>query len=105
MAGQTPNSRKVPITKTDILGKETDGNFRVIASGTHTWAGGAATSDHIPVPGVLATDLVLATLTLRNATQYLVLAAKDPNNDRVTVTLSANGQNDTCKIDYLVLRF
>jgi hypothetical protein len=80
------------------------GSFKVVAAGIHTWAGGAATTDSIAVTGLLATDIVLATLVLRNSTQTLVLAANDAANDQIDLTLSANGQDDTCKVAYAVLR-
>lgn len=76
----------------------------IYAAGIHTWAGGAATTDSIAVTGLLATDIVLATLVLANSTQQLVKAVNDADNDQIDLTLSANGQNDTCKISYLVLR-
>jgi hypothetical protein len=78
--------------------------FKVIASGIHTWAGGAAAVDSIAVAGLEATDVVIATLTARAAAETLVMAANDGGNDQIDLTLSANGTNGTTKVTYLVLR-
>lgn len=85
------------------LGRE---NFdgRVFATGIHEWAGGTATTDSIAVTGLLATDIVLCTLTARAATETLVLAVNDAANDQIDLTLSANGTNATTKVNYVVLR-
>lgn len=76
----------------------------VFATGTHSWAGGAATTDSIAVTGLLSTDLVLCTLTARASTETLVLAVNDHANDQIDLTLSANGTNTTTKIAYVVIR-
>lgn len=79
-------------------------NFRVVAAGIHTWAGGVATTDSIAVAGLLATDIVLCTLIQRSGAQTLVMAANDAGNDQIDLTLSANGANGGEKIAYAVLR-
>ncbi len=76
----------------------------LVASGTHAWAGGAATTDSIPVPGLLATDTVLVTLAGRSAAETLAMAVNDHANDQIDLTLSANGANGTTLISYLVIR-
>jgi len=80
------------------------GKPQIVAMGIHAWAGGAAATDSIAVPGLLATDIVLATLIARAAAETLVLAANDAGNDQIDLTLSANGTNATTKISYAVLR-
>lgn len=77
---------------------------RVIASGIHAWAGGAATTDSIAVPGLEATDIVQANLVARASTETLVMAANDAGNDQIDLTLSANGTDTTTKVAYSVLR-
>jgi hypothetical protein len=86
------------------LGSEPGADKRVIAAGIHTWAGGAAVSDSISVPGLEATDIVLVTLTARASTETLVMAVNDAANDQIDLTLGANGTNGTTKLNYLVLR-
>jgi hypothetical protein len=76
----------------------------ILATGTHSWAGGAATTDSIPVAGLLSTDVVLCTLTARAATETLVLAVNDHANDQIDLTLSANGTNNTTRVAFLVIR-
>jgi hypothetical protein len=78
--------------------------FKVVAAGIHEWGGGVATTDSIPVAGLLATDVVVATLVERNATQTLVLAASDADDEEIDLTLSANGADGLVKISYAVLR-
>lgn len=75
---------------------------KVIFFGTHTWAGGAATTDAKAIAGLLSTDVVTATLRARGASETLVLAV--PTADTLTFTLSANGANGSTKIDYAVHR-
>jgi len=77
---------------------------RVIAGGTHVWAGGSATADSITVTGLAATDVVQATLVARASTETLVMAAKDVANGQIDLTLSANGTDGETLVDYLVLR-
>ena len=79
-------------------------SFRIIAAGIHTWAGGVATTDSITVVGLEATDIVIASLVLRSATQTLVTSVNDAGNDQIDLTLSANGANGGEKIAYAVLR-
>lgn len=79
-------------------------SLKVVAAGIHDWAGGTATTDSIAVTGLLATDIVLATLVARAATETLVLAVNDAGNDQIDLTLSANGTNTTTKVCYAVLR-
>lgn len=79
-------------------------SFRIVAAGIHTWAGGVATTDSINVAGLVATDIVLATLVQRSASQTLVVSLNDEANDQIDLTLSANGANGGEKIAYAVLR-
>lgn len=76
----------------------------IIATGIHTWAGGAATSDSIAVSGLEATDIIHVNLIARASTETLVLAANDAGNDQIDLTLSANGTNGTTKLSYTVIR-
>lgn len=73
-----------------------------IFAGTHSWAGGSATTDAKTLTGLLATDVVVCTLRARASTETLVLAV--PTSDTLTFTLGANGTNTTTKIDYAVFR-
>lgn len=75
-----------------------------VASGIHDWAGGAAATDSIEVVGLLATDIVIATLVARAGAETLVMAANDAGNDQIDLTLSANGTDGTTKVAYTVLR-
>lgn len=75
-----------------------------VAAGIHDWAGGAATTDSIPVAGLLATDVVVCSLAARASTETLVLAVNDAANDQIDLTLSANGTNTTTKVAYVVMR-
>jgi hypothetical protein len=76
---------------------------KLVGAVRHVWAGGAAATDDVTVPGVAATDVIVATLNARNSTQTLILAERQAA-DTVRVTLSANGQDDTCIISVLVFR-
>ena len=76
----------------------------IVASGLKAWAGGTGTTDTISVPGLLATDIVLASLTLKSGTQYLVSALANVANSTIDLTLSAAGANTTCATSYVVLR-
>lgn len=78
--------------------------FEVVAAGIHSWGGGAATTDSIPVVGLLATDIIQVTLIARATTETLVLAVNDAANDQIDITLSANGTDVTTKLSYTVLR-
>lgn len=77
---------------------------RILQQGIHTWAGGAAATDSIAVAGLLATDIVIVTLSARASTETLVLAVNDHANDQIDLTLSANGTNGTTKLSYVVFR-
>ena len=68
------------------------------------WAGGAATTDSIPVVGLLATDVVLVTLTKKSGTQYLLSAANNAAADSIDIILNAVGANTTNELSYAVLR-
>lgn len=76
----------------------------VFACGVHVWAGGAATTDSIPVVGLLATDVVLVTLTKKSGTQYLLSAANNAAADTIDIILNAVGANTTNELSYAVLR-
>lgn len=78
--------------------------FEIFAAGIHDWDGGAATTDSIPVVGLLATDIIQTTLVARNATENLILSVNDFTNDQIDLTLSANGTDATTKISYVVIR-
>jgi hypothetical protein len=82
----------------------TGSTHKVIASGIHAWAGGAAATDSIAVAGLEATDVVQATLVAQGAAETLVKAVNDAANDQIDLTLSANGTNGTTKVCYTVLR-
>lgn len=82
----------------------TGNSFKVVAAGIYVWAGGVATTDSISVPGLLPTDIVLATLVQRSATQQLAVSVNDEANDQIDLTLSAAGANGGEKIAYAVLR-
>lgn len=77
---------------------------KVVAAGIHTWAGGADTTDSIPVVGLLDTDVVICTLVARASTETLALAVNDAANDQIDLTLGANGTDGTTKVSYIVLR-
>jgi hypothetical protein len=82
----------------------TGSTHKVIASGIHAWAGGAAATDSIAVVGLEATDVGVATLVARAGAEVLVMAANDAGNDQIDLTLSANGTDGTTKVAYSVLR-
>jgi len=110
----------VAVAASRIIGRKASGNLGaltpaevnailgsshiVVASGIHDWAGGTAATDSIAVVGLLATDIVVATLVARAATETLVMAANDAGNDQIDLTLSANGTDSTTKVAYTVLR-
>lgn len=79
------------------------GGLRVIAAGVYVWVG-AGTTGSISVPGLLPTDIVLATLVQRSGTQQLAVSVNDDVNDEIDLTLSAAGANGGEKIAYAVLR-
>jgi hypothetical protein len=79
-------------------------NYTVVQAGVHAWAGGAATTDSISVPGIKAGDIIECTLVDRASTETLVLAKHDVANGQIDLTLSANGTNATTKIAYKVSR-
>ena len=79
------------------------------AGGTYVWRSGVynwpdtGTTNSVSVIGLLATDLVFAVLTERDATQTLVLVANDFANDEIDLTLSAAGSTD-CVVTWQVMR-
>lgn len=80
----------------------------LVASGVHTWAGGAATTDSIDTSGfpgsILATDTILATIVAQAGSETTVVAEADAGNDQIDLTLDANGTDTTTKIAYQVWR-
>ena len=108
----------VAVAWESLLGSNTDAQIRVlylrptdaaatqsvVAAGVRTWAGGAATTDSVSVPGLLAGDVVTATLVARAGSETLVLTTADAVADTLTFLLSANGTNGTTKIAYQVSR-
>ena len=76
--------------------------YYIFAAGRHSWTG-TGTTNSISVTGLLANDLIIATLTARNAGQHLYLAANDHANDQIDITLSGAGSTDV-RVDYQVLR-
>lgn len=102
LAAQTLPS--VLVDNTGAPAADLDVDRTVLQAGIHTWAGGAATTDSITVTGILATDVIVATLVARNATETLVLAAHDVANGQIDLTLSANGADGTTLISYVVFR-
>ena len=79
-------------------------NITVVATGVHVWAGGSDATDSISVVGLLATDVVLVTLTKKSGTQYLLSAVNNAAADTIDVVLSAAGANGTEELSYAVLR-
>lgn len=74
----------------------------VYAAGIYAWNGGAATTGSKTITGLLATDVVVATLHSQGAAETLVKAAAA--SGQINFTLSANGTDTTTKINYTVLR-
>jgi hypothetical protein len=72
----------------------------VFAAGTHTWAGGADTTDSIAIAGLLATDVILVT----SATGPAVVSAVKGSGAAIDVTLATAGTDGTTKLNYGVLR-
>ena len=78
------------------------GSSGIVASGESTWTGSGA-SANIVVTGVVATDVVVASIkSAPTEAAYLVSAAAALN--AVAVTLSAANTSDDAVISYLVLR-
>lgn len=75
-------------------------SHRIIASGIHTWAGGADTTDSIAVAGILATDTVLVTSGVGPA----VVTAVKGSTAVIDVTLATAGTDGTTKLNYAVIR-
>ncbi len=78
--------------------------FEVIAAGVHTWATGASVNGSISIPGLLESDIVIASLTQRTSNEQLIVAINDFASDQIDLVLSHNGTNGTTKIAYQVLR-
>ena len=81
--------------------------IEIIASGIHTWGGGAAPLDAI-VPGVVlnSTDIVQANISVQGVgvpTTVKSLVIDNPN-DEIDITLDQNGEDAVTKIFYTVLR-
>ena len=81
--------------------------IEIIASGIHTWGGGAAPLDAI-VPGVVlnSTDIVQANISVQGVgvpTTVKSLVIDNPN-DEIDITLDQNGEDGVTKIFYTVLR-
>lgn len=74
----------------------------VYAAGIYAWNGGAATTGSKTITGLLATDVVQATLHSQGASETLIKAAAAAG--QINFTLSANGTDGTTKINYSVLR-
>lgn len=65
---------------------------KVRAAVRHTWAGGVATTDTVTLTGVIATDVIHATITA-NSGVGAVVSAERSGADSVLVTTSANMAN------------
>ena len=81
----------VPLTKAKNLG------MRVIAAGIHPWAGGAAVADSIAVAGLLATDVVVASLAAQGAAEVLVTAVANETTHAIDLTLSYEESSQAIK--------
>jgi hypothetical protein len=70
--------------------------------GTVTWSG-SGTSKAQTVTGVLATDIVMATILVA-PTQAATLSKTVPTTDTITFTLSAANTSNDAQISYVVYR-
>jgi hypothetical protein len=94
---------------TPIVSVDADGDVQVgsggyapVFIGSHTWAGSGATSA-ATVTGVLATDLVIATIRTK-PTQAAYLVGVVPTANTITFELSAANTSNDAVITYQVLR-
>lgn len=78
----------------------------VVAGGVHDWAGGAATADSIDLSGtgLVAGDVVVASLAAAAGTEQLQTAVVDAGTDQVDLVLTENGTDTTTKVAYAVYR-
>jgi len=103
-AGTEANQLLECAINVQALEQQSSATHYVFAAGIHDWAGGAATADSIGVTGILATDVVQATLVARAGSEVLELAAIDAGDEEIDLTLSANGTDTTTKVAYTVFR-
>jgi hypothetical protein len=82
--------------------KVSSAGFAPVFVGSHTWAGSGATSA-ATVTGVLATDLVIATIRIK-PTQAAYLVGVVPTANTLTFELSAANTSNNAVITYQVLR-
>jgi len=73
----------------------------IVASGKWTRSGG---NNYISVPGILATDLVIVTLTDQAATEAITKAKANASDSRIDLTFTGSPANTTTKADYFVFR-
>lgn len=79
----------------------TDRSHVIVAAGKHTTTGGAAAED-VTLAGVLATDVVMATLDTEGATPKTLVSAKAAAG-KITVTFSGDPSTDHV-VQYAILR-
>jgi hypothetical protein len=83
---------------------DTESAFTIFDAGIYTWNGGTFNQASIPIPGLLATDIILTTLVARTSTETLDLSENDAANEQINLVLSAFGNSSSTKIAYQVLR-
>ena len=93
-----------PIVSVDEDGEVQVGSagFAPVFVGSHTWSGSGATSA-ATVTGVLATDLVIATIRTK-PTQAAYIRGVVPTANTITFELSAANTSNDAVITYQVLR-
>jgi hypothetical protein len=99
---ETESGQEIASVGSDGKVKVSSAGFAPVFVGSHTWAGGGATSA-ATVTGVLSTDLVIATIRTK-PTQAAYLVGVVPTANTLTFELSAANTSNDAVITYQVLR-
>ena len=73
-----------------------------IFAGQDVWAGGAAATDTIALTGLLATDIVMATMQAKTTSEYVTVAQAAAG--QINLKLNTAGANGTTIVNYVVFR-
>lgn len=78
------------------------GTGQLLGSGIHIWAGGADTTDSIPVVGLLTTDVAIVTLHTQTATE--VVKTAQAASGQINVVTTNNAADTTTKLNWVAIR-
>lgn len=78
--------------------------YEILACGSHTWNGGAATTDTMALGGIKSGDAVFAVIAEAGGSATSVKGQINEDATAVTFTLNQNGANGSTVINWMVVR-